>query len=159
MDANQHPLNDYNGVVDEHPHGDHHGAKRNTLERDISERHNRNRAAHREQQHGTDHRTGAPAHKNAQHTDDCSNADRQISKKGPDGLLDHHVLPVNRVERDADWLGFKQPLQRLIDLVANVHHVLALPHRNTEGDRLDAIETNEVEGLIHRLSSNASDVA
>ena len=43
-------------------------------------------------------------------------------------------------------------LQRLINLVAYVHHVLALSHRNTEGDRLDAIETNEVEGLIHRLS-------
>ena len=41
---------------------------------------------------------------------------------------------------------FQQFLQRLIDLVANVHHVFALPHRNTEGDRLDAIETNEVEG-------------
>ena len=37
---------------------------------------------------------------------------------------------------------------------SHVHHVLALSHRNTEGDRLDAIETNEVEGLIHRLSSD-----
>ena len=74
-------------------------------------------------------------------------------------MLDHHVLPINRVERDADWLGCKQLLERLIDLVANVHHVLALPHRNTEGDRLDAIETNEVEGLIHRLPGDPSDVA
>ena len=159
MDANQHPLNDDNGIVDEHPHGDHHGPKRNTLERDICERHDGNSAAHREQQHGTDHRTSAPAHKNAQNSNDCGNTDREISKKGSDGLLDHHVLPINRVKRDADWLSFKQLLQRLINLVAYVHHVLALSHRNTEGDRLDAIETNEVEGLIHRLSSDASDVA
>ena len=70
LHLDQHPVDDDDGVVDQHAEGDDQGAERDALERNAHRLQEDEAAADREQQDEADQEPAAQAHEEEQHDDD-----------------------------------------------------------------------------------------
>ena len=142
-----HALGDHDGVIHQHPHRDNQSAEGNSLHFNGEEHHEKKRADDRQEKRRSDDHAGAQPHEQGKHDRHDADGHRQIDEEIVRRLLDHPVLPVDRVQYDADGNVPPEFVETLFHPLADGHDILGCEACHPDREGFDAIEPDDQAGI------------
>ncbi len=137
--SEQHPLDNDNGIIDQHAEGNNQRAQRDTLQLNAAQVHNQQRAKHIKRQRKRNDNAAAHAHKNQQHADHNRQRHQEIGNKAIDRMRHFRRLIIKHVQLNARRFFRRHMLQPGFQRFAHINNVDAGDKRHAHGYRLASV--------------------
>ena len=146
-------------VVHQQSQAKYQGAQRNFVKTDIEQIHEKKCQCHHQRDRQRDHQAGTHAQTEKRHGKHNDDGFRQRAHKLAHAVAYRTRLVVDAVQLETDRQCFLELVERCVEVVAQLHDVAALAHRNSQPQRLLPEVAHFGERRIGEPAYNMRDIA